>query len=104
MILPRGVAHRTELVKHLDALAPFPPGVVNLRYTIDNDWSGDTAIFFWITLTDEAASPAVLPNISRRIRESITERVDPLGEWGLIPYFYFRSQSEQAMLQEPVFG
>jgi hypothetical protein len=46
MILPRGVAQPAELVKHVEALAPFPAGVVNFRYTVENDWSGDPAIFF----------------------------------------------------------
>ena len=101
MILPRGVAQPTELIKRL---TPFPSGVVNLRYTFDDDWSGDPAIFFWITLSDEAARRAVLSQNSRRITEFITQRLDPIGQWGLIPYFNFRSQSEQANLKEEVFG
>jgi hypothetical protein len=104
MILPRGVAQPTELINRLNALAPFPSGVVNLRYTLDNDWSGDPAIFFWITLSDEAARRTVLFQNSRRITEFITQRLDPIGQWGLIPYFNFRSQSEQANLKEEVFG
>ena len=104
MILPRGVAQPAEPGKHLNALAPFPPGVVNLRYTIENDWSGDSAIFFWITLSDEAARRPVLSQHSRRITDFITQRLDPVGQWGLIPYFNFRSQSEQAKLREEVFG
>jgi hypothetical protein len=104
MILSRGVVQPTELVKHLDALTPFPPGVVNLRYTLENDWSGDPAIFFWITLSDEAARRAVLSQTSRRIMDFITQRLDPVGQWGLVPYFNFRSQSEQAHLKEEVFG
>jgi hypothetical protein len=104
MILPRGLAQPWELVKDLNALAPFPPGVVNLRYTIDNDWSGDPAIFFWITLSDDAARQTVLSQNSRRIMDLITEKLDPVGQWGLIPYFNFRSQSEQAKLKEEVFG
>jgi hypothetical protein len=104
MVLPRGVAQPTELDKHLNALAPFPSGVVNLRYTIDDDWSGDPAIFFWITLSDEAARRAVLSQTSRRIMDFITQPLDPMGQWGLIPYFNFRSQSEQANLKEEVFG
>jgi hypothetical protein len=103
-MLPRGVAQKTELVKHLNALASFPPGVVNWRYTIDSDWSGDPAIFFWITLSDEAASPPVLSQNSRRIMDFFTQQLDPVGQWDLIPYFNFRSQSEQAKLREEVFG
>jgi hypothetical protein len=77
---------------------------VNLRYTIDNDWSGDPAVFFWITLSDEAAHPTVLPQTTRQIRNFITQQLDPAGQWDLIPYFNFRSQSEQAKLKEEVFG
>ena len=102
--LPRGVAQPTELVKRLDALGPLPPGVVNLRYTIEDDWSGDPAIFFWITLSDEAAHPATLSQTARRIRSFITLHLDPVGQWGLIPYFNFRSRSEQEKLKEEVFG
>jgi len=104
MILPRGVAQQTELIRHLEELGPFPPGVVNMRYTVDSDWSGDPAIFFWITLSDDAARRVVLSQTSRRIMDFITERLDPMGQWGLIPYFNFRSQSEQANLKEAVFG
>src|ERR1017187_6696481 len=46
MYLPRGVAQPVEFIKRLNALAPFPRGVVNLRYTVENDWSGDPAVFF----------------------------------------------------------
>lgn len=104
MLLPRGESQSAELVKQLDALAPFPPGVANLRYKLDDDWSGDPAIFFWVTLTDEAARREVLSQNSRCIMDFITQRLDPFGQWGLIPYFYFRSQSEQAKLREKVFG
>ncbi len=104
MILPRGVSQPAELSKHVNALAPFPAGVVNLRYTVENDWSGDPAIFFWITLSDESARPPILSQTGRRIMDFITQRLDPAGQWGLIPYFNFRSQSEQANLKEEVFG
>ena len=104
MYLPRGVAQPAELIKHLNALAPYPPGVVNLRYTIDNDWSGDPAIFFWITLSDDAARLPILSQTSRRLMDFIAQQLDPVGQWGLIPYFNFRSQSEQTKLKEEVFG
>src|ERR1035437_4722379 len=70
MYLPRGVAQPVEFIKRLNALAPFPRGVVNLRYTVENDWSGDPAVFFWITLADEAAHPSILPETTRRISDS----------------------------------
>ena len=71
---------------------------------IDDDWNGDPAIFFWITLSDEAADPAILPQTSRRIRERITQQLDPADNWDLIPHVNFRSQSEQEKLKEQVYG
>ena len=102
--LPRGVAQQKDLIEHLNALAPWPPGVVKLQPTVDNDWNGEPAIFFWVTLSDEASNPAILHQTTRRIRDFITQRLDPAGQWDLIPYFSFRSQSEQAKLKEEVFG
>ena len=104
MYLPRGIAQPTELIKQINALAPYPPGVVNLRYSVADDWSGDPAIFFWITLSDEASRRGVLSQNSQCIRDFITQRLDPIGQWGQIPYFSFRSQSEQAKLRDEVFG
>lgn len=104
MTLPRGLTQSSELSERLDGLAQSLPGVLDLRYSVEDDWSGDPGIFFSITLSDEAADRAVLGQTSRRIRDLITERIDPMSQWGLIPYFYFRSQSEQESIQEEVFG
>jgi hypothetical protein len=104
MTWSRGLAQPTELNEHLDALSPLPPDVVKLRYTFDYDWSGDPAIFFWITLSDDAARKEILSRTSRHVMDFITQRLEPMAQWGLIPYFNFRSQSEQAKLQEEVFG
>jgi hypothetical protein len=104
-ILPRGVAQPRELLKSLNALSPLmPPAVVNWRFTVGNDWSGDPAIFFWIVLSDEASNPSKLRQVTSAIARTITKKIDPLNQWGLIPYFSFRSQSEQAELKEEVFG
>ena len=103
--VPRGVAQPTELMKslvHLGAL--FPPEVVNWNYTLENDWSGDPAIFFWITISDEAANRKNLSSVSHRVNRIIDEHLDPLHEWGLFPYVSFRSHAEQQRLQESVFG
>jgi len=104
--MPRGVAQPAELAKHLNALLPFPPelGVVNFRYTLEDDWSGDPAIFFWVTLSDEAARMPKLSDNADRIQDLVTQRVDFAREWDLIPYFSFRSQSEQAKLKDEKFG
>jgi len=103
--LPRGVAQPAELIKRLNGLVFTPEyGVVKWRHTVDDDWSGDPAIFFWITLSDAAADRNVLSRTTRRIKDFIIKQIDPAGEWDLIPYFHFRSQSEQEKLKDKVFG
>ena len=103
-IMPRGVAQPDVMKTLISFGSLLPPEVVNWRYTIEDDWSGDPAIFFWITLSDEAAKRDRLPEVTQRVNAAINERLNPLGEWGLIPYVNFRSHSEQAKLQESIFG
>ena len=101
---PRGIAQPAELVKSLNGVYHLmPPGFVKWNYTFGNDWSGDPAVFFWVVLSAEASNPKNLRQVTSAIANIVTQNVDPLNEWGLIPYFSFRSQSEQAELKEEVF-
>jgi len=104
MISYRGLAQPAEIDKQFKSLPPFPPGVVKVRYTLEDDWTGEPVIFFWITLSDDAARDEVLHQTSRQVRDFITERLDPMAQWGLFPHFYVRSQSEQEQLKDPAFG
>lgn len=82
----------------------LPSEVVKWNYTLDGDWEFDPAIFFWITLSDEASTKERLESVAEGIIEIINQNLDPMRKWGLFPYFNFRSYSEQEKLQEPVFG
>jgi hypothetical protein len=102
--LARGIAQASELVKKFNQLAHVViPGVVKWRYTFENDWSGDPAIFFWVIVTDEASKPQNLRHAKAAFIATINNHVDLPGEWGLIPYFNFRSRSEQAKLGDEVY-
>ncbi len=102
--LARGIAQASELVKRFNQLANVPiPGIVKWRYTFENDWSGDPAIFFWVTLTDEASKPKNRRQAKTAFISAINNHVDLPGEWGLLPYFNFRSQSEQAVLKDEAY-
>jgi hypothetical protein len=102
--LAKGIAQTSELVKMLNQLAHVViPGVVKWRYTFDDDWSGDPAIFFWVVVTDEASKPQNLRQTKAAFIAMINKHVDLPGEWGLIPYFNFRSRSEQAELKDEVY-
>ena len=102
--LAKGIAQTSELVKKFNGLAHFViPGVVKWRYTFENDWSGDPAIFFWVVVTDEASKPQNLRQTKSAFIAKINNHVDLAGEWGLIPYFSFRSLSEQVELKDEVY-
>ena len=99
--IPRGVSQPLELVKALNGLAPWPADteVVTWEYQFGEDWSGDPAIYFSIVLRDEAATRDRLAEVTSRIRSLIVDKVDPQGQWGLIPYFRFINQSENEQLE-----
>jgi hypothetical protein len=63
--------------------------------TLGTDWNGESAVFFEIVLADGIPRAQLLP-ITRQISQSIVQQVQPLEEWGVLPYFNFLTQSEQA--------
>jgi hypothetical protein len=75
------------------------PDVVRIRLNIAQDWSGDPALYFRVILSDEASQRDRLAGTAERVREKLSGdlRLDELDH---LPYFKFRSQSEQANLKE----
>ena len=74
------------------------PDVLQIRYDIDRDWSGDWAIFFRVLLSDDASKNR-LREVATQVVWRLSERLD-FPSMGLFPYHNFRSQSEQAALME----
>jgi hypothetical protein len=93
------VAERVAKAEHLLA-----PDVIHIRHTIGEDWSGAPAIYFRVLLSDAASEPAGLRDMTLRIKAVIEQVVDPWSSWQLVPHFNFRSESEQAVLQEPAWA
>jgi hypothetical protein len=87
-----------------EAVGNLKPGlgsdVVTLRYTLGQDWSGEPAIFFRVVLSEQASRRDQLRSSTSQIENAIMRRLQPLEEWGVLPYFSFRSMAEQAALQE----
>jgi hypothetical protein len=75
------------------------PDVVRIRLNIAQDWSGDPAIYFRVILSDEASQRDRLAGTTARVEEKLSAdlRLDELDH---LPYFKFRSLSEQANLRE----
>ena len=77
------------------------PHVVSLIPALGDDWSGEPAVFFMVILSDAASRRDQLLSVSNQVSEAIVEQVQPLEQWDVLPYFNFRSQSEQTKLNQP---
>jgi hypothetical protein len=71
-----------------------------IRYSFDQDWTGEWAVFFRVVLSDEAASRTRRNEIISRVISQITDELD-LPNLGMMPHFNFRTESEQAELNDP---
>jgi hypothetical protein len=80
-------------------MSELAPDVRRVRFEIGDDWSGQPAIFFRVLLSDDASRKR-LRDITTRVVWQMSEKLN-LPDLGLFPYFDFRSESEQAALNEP---
>ncbi len=104
MYLPIAVTKQPQIAAAIDAVvAELSPAVQRINYDIAQDWSGQWGIFFRVLLSDEAASRNRLRDVATSVVWRMSDHLD-LPTLGLFPYFDFRSQSEQAALNEPAWA
>jgi hypothetical protein len=100
-----GFINTTEVEKAVDEfLKTLGPEVVRVRYNIGEDWMGDPALHFRIVLADSSVDLKSLDKVGKvtgQIRRPFFEKLQSLGNWGLFPYINFRTESEQAQLNDP---
>jgi hypothetical protein len=75
------------------------PDVVRIRYSLEEDWMGEPAVFFRILLSDDASREDRLGETVPRVERLLADEVEP-HQYGLRHYFSERSVSEQAALKE----
>ena len=83
------------------AVKALAPDVVRIRYSFEDDWTGDPSVFFRIVLSDEASDLKRLAETSRHVREILREQIDT-EELGLHSYENVRSLSEQNEMRDPM--
>jgi len=79
------------------------PDVVRIRLDVTTDWTDDPALYFRVTLSDEASRRRPLRDVTGLVRAKVAEELR-LEELDRHPYFRFRSYSEQAELQDPAWA
>jgi hypothetical protein len=101
MIVPTELAKEPQIDAAVtEVVSQLSPSVRRIRYDIEQDWTGQWAIFFRVLLSDDASKPGNLRQIVPRIIWTMSERLN-LPDLGMFPYFNFRSETEQALLRDP---
>ena len=103
MHAPTGYVNQAQLKQSVNAAFQSlnPQEVVRVAYSIGPDSTDDPAIFFRIVLTDAASHEDRLADVTRRVASTLLDSIRPIENWGLTPYFSFRSFSEQGMRNDP---
>jgi len=85
-----------------EVAAKFPGEVVRIRYSFRRDWDGDPAIYFRVVLTDEALCRP-LTELTAEIKSALLNGLAFYqSEYAVyIPYFNFRTVTEQKELKDP---
>ena len=101
MQVPTAFVHQAQFSRAVARAAQrLAPEVVSIIPTLGNDWSGEPAVFFMVILSDAASLRDRILTTSNRVQQVLNDEVQPLEQWGVLPYFNFRSQSEQARLDQ----
>ncbi len=101
MYLPRAFAQQALFQAAVgQAALRLAPLVVDIIPTLGNVWRGEPAVFFMVILADAASRRDQLLKVTNQASAFIVQQVQPLEEWGVLPYFNFRSQSEQARINQ----
>ena len=98
------IVNRKEIAEAVERAArALAPTVVRIRYSFEDDWTGDPSIFFRIVLSDEAFKEDRIGKVTWDIQQLVEREVKP-EEQGLHAYFNYRLVSEQAELNEPAWA
>ena len=105
-MIPAGYVSRQQIDSEIERVKQkLGPEVVRVKHTIAENWSGDPAIYFRIVLDDSAAAGTERRReVTKAIRRSLFDELRPNDNWGLISYFKFRTQSEQAKVNDPAWA
>ncbi len=74
--------------------------IVSVTPSLGTDWNGEPAVFFQVVIAN-GTPRAQLLDLGKRISQAIVQQVQPLEAWGVLPYFDYRTESEQARIKEP---
>jgi hypothetical protein len=99
--VPRAFSHQAQFEAAVARVArKLGPDFLSVTPTLDYDWQGEEAVFFLVVLSDAASRRDQILRSTDKVSDAIRQQVQPLEEWGVLPYFSFRSESEQARIDQ----
>jgi len=101
--IAKAFAHQTQFSAAIAQVA-LPPQVQSVTQTLGTDWNGEPAVFFEVTLADNSVPRPQLLAFTKEVSHAIINQIRPLEVWGVLPYFDFLTQSEQARIKEPTWA
>lgn len=100
--IPSRFVYRDQLDAEIkNAVHNLGPEAVHVAYNIGEDSTGIPSIFFRIVLADSSIHEETLSDMTWAISSTIMDQVAPIENWGLHPYFNFRSESEHRTRIDP---
>lgn len=100
--MPVGLIHQSVLQEQIEkAKSVLGPEVAHVAYRVGEDDTGSPSIFFRITMQDFAMIESTISDFTSRVTTALFDEIEPLANWGLRPYFNFRSVSEQQKRPDP---
>ena len=104
-VIPTGFIRQADLDAEVSrAVSKLGPEVLRVKHVVQPDTGGDPAIYFRIILTDSATRSKVPGDTTQKIRALLNRELQPRERWDLIPHFNFRTESEQAALNDPMWS
>jgi hypothetical protein len=99
--IPKAFAHQTQFFSAVArAVNQLGPQVLSVTPTLGTDWSGVPAVFFLVVLADAVSRGDQLLNATNLASTALIAHLQPLEQWDVIPYFNYRSQSEQVQINQ----
>jgi len=97
-----GFVHQGQLGAEIkSAVSKLGPEAVHVAYSIREDSAGEPSLFFRVVLTDAAAKEDTLADVTWGISKRLIDEIRPIENWGLHPYFNYRSETDQRRRPDP---
>jgi hypothetical protein len=104
MYFPEAYSKRPQFTKAIsEVVRELSPDVVRINFDIGPDFDGDLALHLRVVLSNEVAKESRFSEVAHQVMSLTYDNID-LPNHGLFPHFHFRSEAEQAQMNDPAWA